>query len=478
MGGNTSKLSNMSTLRRYQSEAIDRLRAAYRAGRRALLLVAPTGAGKTVMFAHMTASAVARGLRVLILVHRQELIDQVARAVATLPHGIIAAGSVSDLKAPVQVASVQTLARRLKQITWAPDLIVIDEAHHAAAQTWKTVLDAFPLAWRLGVTATPERLDGKGLGDMFEELIIGPTVAELQDLGFLCQTKYYVPKTIDRRALRTTAGEFRAADCEEQGRKIMGDVVSAYNRFATGMRAVAFCASIRHAEAQAEAFGSGWEVITSKLNAPERRRMVERFTTGETIGLTSVDVISEGFDLPAIQAAILLRPTQSLGMHLQQLGRALRPFPGKPHAVIIDHVNNLLVHGLAEEDRDWSLEGNAAQRSMTKLQPTKRCPECFVLMPPGCSSCPECNHEFEAGNGRKVETGEAEIVELTDREQKAARIRAFFQSLGRKANSALQSRNMNPPLLLREWEDVAADCGYQEGWAWHVFQKQKSSLRF
>jgi superfamily II DNA or RNA helicase len=362
-------------------------------------------------------------------------------------------------------------------MSWKPDLIVIDEAHHTSARTWQTVLDSFPNAWRLGVTATPERLDGKGLGDLFEELVLGPSVTELQGLGFLCSTKYYVPKTIDRRELRTTAGDFRASDCEAQGRKILGDVVAAYNRFAGGMRAVAFCSSIAHAEAQAEAFGEGWEVISSKLNAQERRRMVERFTAGETIGLTSVDVISEGFDLPAIGAAILLRPTQSLGMHLQQIGRALRPFPGKPHAVIIDHVNNLLVHGLAEDERDWSLEGHAGERSTAKMQATKRCPECFVLMPPGCSACPECGHVFTSSEPRQMESGEAEMVELTDREQKKARMREFVQSLGRKANLVLHSRNLRPPLLLREWEGVADACEYAQGWAWHTFQKQKSSLK-
>lgn len=460
-----STLRSLSTLRPYQSECVERLRSGFRAGRRALLLVAPTGAGKTVMFSHMTENAVSRGNRVLILVHRQELIDQVQRAVAHLPHGLIAEGRMTNRAAHVQVASVQTVANRLDAVA-TPDLIVVDECHHAAAATWQAVLARWPQAWRLGVTATPERLDGQGLRGLFEQIIHGPTVPELQDLGFLCRTRYFAPGGIDASGLKTRAGDYVMADGERAGRRIIGDVVATYQRLNAG-RAVAFCCTVAHAEEQAAAFGNRWRCIHGGLTKDARREMVAAFVAGDLDGLTSVDVISEGFDLPAIEAAILLRPTQSLAMHLQQIGRALRPYPGKDAALIIDHVGNIQRHGYAEDERAWSLDGEEG-RSKKSVDMGKRCDACYFLNPRGADVCGDCGAPLTT-EPAEIERVAAPMVELTREQRASVDIRA-------RVREAIDGLGLRLPLKLKQWRDVAERLGYKRGWAWHQFQSQKLKL--
>ncbi|NDF41803.1 MAG: helicase, partial [Actinobacteria bacterium] len=233
------------TLRPYQHQAISELRASYREGARAPLLVLPTGAGKTVVFSAVSAGAAARGRHVLILVHRRELITQASAklAGAGVDHGIIAAGFPASDQ-PVQVASVQTLARRLSSISWSPDLIVIDEAHHAVAGTWSAALSRWPNAYRLGVTATPVRQDGRGLGAVFDSLVLGPSVSELIAGTFLTPARIYAPPPIaDLAGLKARAGDYRPEEAAERMDRpiVTGDAISHYQRLCNHKRAIVFC---------------------------------------------------------------------------------------------------------------------------------------------------------------------------------------------------------------------------------------------
>jgi len=407
------------TLRPYQEEAIGAVRAAFAAGRRAPLLVAPTGAGKTVMFCYVTQGAKAKGRRVMILAHRAELLDQTSRALLELgiSHGMIAAGRTADRTEAVQVAGVQTLVRRLGN-TPPPDLLVIDEAHHAAAGSWRAIVQAFPSAKILGVTATPERLDGKGLGDVFDDLIRGPEVADLIAAGFLSRPVYYAPTTASLNGVRTTAGDYNKADLEQAVNRptITGDAVTHYQRLCPGVPAIAFCTSIAHAENVAANFreaGFRWGVIDGTMSAEARRQAVADLGTGALHGLSSCEIVSEGFDLPCVTAAILLRPTKSLSLYLQQVGRVLRPHLGKQNAVILDHVGNVIRHGLAEELREWSLDGDKERRKKRKTDDgmkNRQCPSCYAIHAPG-PVCPLCGHEYEV-QGRKVEEVEGELIQL------------------------------------------------------------------
>jgi len=410
-------------LRPYQQAAVDGVRDSFRSGRRRPLLVAPTGSGKTVIFSFVTASAAAKGNRTLVLVHRAELLEQCHRSLESMdvPHGLIASGLTPDRSQLTQIASVQTLVRRFDRVV-APDLIVIDEAHHATAGAWASVLAQYPNARVLGVTATPQRLDGKGLGQVFDDLIRGPEVTKLIDEGYLCKPVYYAPKTVDLTGVHMVAGDYNRAEVAERMDRptITGDAVIHYRKYAEGQPCIVFCTGIKHAEHVAQAFnasGYRFKVIDGTLAKEERARRVLDLSSGALQGLVSVDIVSEGFDLPCVSTAILLRPTASLSLHLQQIGRVLRPSPGKQRAVILDHVGNCRRHGLAEEVRDWSLDGirkRGKRGPQDDVADTRQCPECFAVHTPS-PQCPQCLHVYEIKD-RIPDVVDGELEELKARE--------------------------------------------------------------
>ena len=347
-------------LRHYQQQAISDLRAAYRAGFNAPLLVLPTGAGKTVVFSAIAASAAERGRRVLILVHRRELIRQ-------------ASAKLAAVGADCQVMSVQSLIRRLDRQP-PPDLIIVDEAHHVTAgNTWGKILNHYPNAFRLGVTATPCRLDGRGLGNAFDTIVHGPSVAQLIDARFLTSARIYAPPVIaDLAKLRSRGGDYAANEAAERMNRpsITGDAIGHYQRLAEAQQAIAFCCNVKHAEAVAAQFqAANIKAATLLGSTPtaERDARVAAFGAGQLQVLVTVDVISEGFDVPAAGCAILLRPTQSLGLYLQQVGRVLRPAPNKAAAIVLDHVGNVTRHGFPDEHREWSL-ADGVRRTSRKIR--------------------------------------------------------------------------------------------------------------
>jgi hypothetical protein len=442
------------TLRDYQTRAIDDLRAAYRSGARAPLLVMCTGAGKTVVFAAITAGAVERGRRVLILVHRRELIRQASAKLtwAGVAHGIIAAGfDPSDH--PVQVASVQTLARRLKLQTWQPDLIVVDEAHHAIAGTWSNVLSHWPEAYRLGVTATPVRRDGRGLGAMFDRLVLGPSVQQLTAQKFLTPAKIYAPASVAQLSkIRVRSGDYAPEEAAAQLDKptITGDAIEHYQRFGRGCSAIAFCCTTTHAEhvaAQFRACGIRSHVVLGTTPVEEREQLIDDLGTGKLQVLVSVDVISEGTDVPSVGAAILLRPTQSEGLYLQQVGRVLRPAAGKTHALILDHVGNVHRHGFPDDEREWSLDDRRRQtRNGGPPAPAVRtCEVCFAAFKPQ-PLCPCCGapsklsaREIKQRNGELQELAREAVQRARRRDQGQARTLQQLIQLG-------QQRGMKNPV--------------------------------
>lgn len=407
-------------LRPYQSQAISDLRLAYRDGARAPLLVLPTGGGKTIVMAEILRALEARGRSAMVLVHRRELIAQTTAKLqlAGVQHGIIAAG-IQPAAAPIQVASVQTLARRLAQISTSPDLVVIDEAHHATANGWQRALDHWPHALRLGVTATPTRLDGRGLSAVFDRLVFGPSVADLVGTGYLCPAKIYAPPQIaDLTHLRRRAGDYaidQAADAMDRP-TVTGDAIAHYRQIAFGQRAIVFCCNVQHAEhVSAQFCSSGISAATLLGSTDPLRRdaTVARFASGELQLLVTVDVVSEGFDIPAAGCAILLRPTQSLGLYLQQVGRVLRPAPGKAAAIVLDHVGNVHRHGFPDDPRDWSLDDRMKRAGKGGGQPApsvRTCPECYAAFKPA-PVCPCCGAAC-APTRRELQQVEGQLQEL------------------------------------------------------------------
>ena len=457
------------TLRPYQQQAVAEIRGAYQAGCRRALFVLPTGGGKTVVFTHIAERAATRGSRICILVHRQELVDQASRSLHAIGcrHGVIAAGYRQDLSHTVQVASVQTLARRLHQIPPGFfQLLIVDEAHHSVAGTWAKVLEHHQHGHILGVTATPERLDGRGLGDAFETLIEGPDAAWLTEQGFLVPARIFAPPGIDLSAVKrfdTAKGRHDSDEILRQG-QAMGDAVSHYRRTIEAEHngtAIAFCCSVAHADALAEAFkaqGIPAARLDGAMDRGERRRMIADLGAGVLKVLTSCDIISEGTDIPSVTGAILLRPTDSLGLHLQQVGRVLRPAPGKTHAIVNDHVGNSLRHGLPTDPREWSLEGRTKRkRAASDALPCKVCDQCFSTLHSAEPICPVCGFEFPAPARRELVTVDGNLVELDSRQ-----LGAEMRRIERREVAKARTRE--------ELQVVARERGYKQGWVEHMLR--------
>jgi superfamily II DNA or RNA helicase len=412
--------------------------------------------GKTVVFSAITASAVERGRRVLILVHRRELLRQASSKLtaAGLNHGLIAAGIPTSCQ-PVQVASVQTIARRLSRIDWQPDLIIIDEAHHATAGQWERTLQHWPTAYRLGVTATPCRLDGRGLRSAFDHLVLGPSMADLVSAGYLTSARIYAPPQVaDLSGIRTRAGDYandQAAAAMDRP-TVTGDAIAHYQRLAAGQQAIAFCCNIAHAKSVCAAFlAAGIRAVLLLGTTTDRDQVVADFGAGLLQILVTVDVVSEGFDVPAASVAILLRPTKSLGLYLQQVGRVLRPAPGKQAALILDHVGNVTRHGFPDDHRDWTLDDGIRRTAGTAAPSVRTCPECYAAFKPA-PICPVCGAQCAPIKSRKIQQLAGELQELRRTEMRQAR------------RSQGQARTL-PQLLA-----LAKERGYSPAWAYRVHQ--------
>lgn len=392
----------MIQLRQYQSQGIADIRQAFRRARR-VLGVFPTGAGKTTIIGSIVQDALAKGKRVVVMAHREELITQICDRLALFGifAAIIKAGHPEDPSNPVQVASVQSLAGRMDRHA-CPDLLIVDEAHHSLAQTYLDILNAWPATRVLGLTATPWRLDGRGLGEVYGALVVGPTVGELIEQGHLVRARVLgSTRGLDWSGVASRAGDFDVAALEKAVERsgLDGDAVRDFARvFPFEGTAVAFCVSVAHARRVAEAFSAAGipaAVLTGSDKDAHRKQVLEDLGTGAVRVLCSVDVISEGFDLPAIGAVILLRPTKSLSLFLQQVGRALRPAPGKEWAWVFDHAGNSLRHGHPESDRAWTLDSEApAKRAMTQTEDcqaltVRQCLSCYAIHP-SAPVCPFC----------------------------------------------------------------------------------------
>lgn len=370
------------------------------------------------MFCFFAQAAQSKRKRILILAHRSELLDQISSTLREFKvrHGFIAPHRWHANES-VLVGSVFSVARRLSYLP-KPDLIIIDEAHHAIKRsTFGSVLNYFPSAYRIGVTATPQRLSGEPLSDIFDDLIIGPSVTELTDIGALAPYKLFAPSTINTDDIHMRGGDYAKNEITQAADKptITGDAVNHYLRLANGKRAVAFCCSVehgRHVASQFNAQGIASCSIDGTLAPEIRTGIIRDFRQGSLQVLTSCDLISEGFDLPAIEVAIMLRPTASLSLHIQQSGRALRPYPGKEHAIILDHAGNTLRHGFPDDPREWTLQGR--QNAKKTTGPTiniRTCPRCFAAMRSGVQACEHCRYAFPI-EARSVETVAGELQEI------------------------------------------------------------------
>jgi len=464
----------MIELRPYQSTWIEGIRHEFKHGRKRLVLgQLPTGGGKTVCFSYMAAGALSRGSTVWILAHRIELVEQISQSLKafSVQHGFVAAGYPSRPYLKAHICSTQTLVRRMDSLQ-PPDFIIIDEAHHATRKnTLGRILSAYPRARVLGVTATPWRLSGEGMGEVFEALVIGPTVSELIEIGALSRPKVFAPATVDTSRLHTRGGDFIAAESSQlmDTRSVTGDVIDHYEKHARGRPFIAFTAGVTHARNVADMFtkaGYPSMHVDGGMDKYTRKRIIDDYRAHRLLGLTSCDLVSEGFDVPGIHCGIALRPTDSLTLWLQQLGRCLRICEGKDGAVILDHVGNTLRHGLPTDEREWSLAGRerATKGSAEAVSSVRVCPQCFTAERAGTTICAGCGYTYPIKD-RTPKESEGELLEVT----------GSFKHHKATKTSAENGRTYT----LEALADLGRMRGYKEPlkWAQHVIDARRTKSR-
>lgn len=505
----------MINLRDYQDKAFNKIREVFRRAVLSVLLVIPTGGGKTVVFTYIALKASLKKKRTLILVHRVELLRQTSSALDKfhVEHGMVNPNYTPNYNSNVQVASIQTIINRLNYFAalgWVPDIIVVDEAHHATAGTWRRVIEHFkimnPDLVVVGVTATPIRTDGQGLGKehdgIFEEMVVGPSVKWLQDEGYLVRAKVLSPpKKFDSSKLRKRKGDYSIKDIESLVNKpeITGDAVGHYEQTCKGQPAIVFCATVKHTEEVAQEFrnrGYKFYAIDGTTDDDIRKRILNGLADGSVQGVCSCDLISEGTDVPAATAAVLLRSTGSLSLFLQQIGRVLRPVYAdgydlktkegrlaaiaaseKPFAFVLDHVGNvgswidgefIENHGLPDKLHEWSLDGEVKKKRGKKAVEeedvkVQQCLSCFAVHEPA-PICPECGHVYERKE-KKLEKVEGTLKEITPEMIAQAELKRQRRIEEGRAET------------LDDLKRIASERGYHEKWAEHRFNSRKRNVK-
>jgi superfamily II DNA or RNA helicase len=477
-------------LRPYQENTVRELEERLAAGVRRLIIVAPTGSGKTTIAAFIIAQAVEQGSRVLFMAHRRELITQAYNRLRQLgvPEDQLGVLMGQDRRnrpgAPVQVASVDTLRNRAKPLA---DIVFTDEAHRSSAKTYKDIASFYPQAIHLGLTATPFRANGEGLSDAFDDLLVVATPRELIAQGHLVEPRVFtVPKELlpDLSSVKTKRGDYdqRALAEAVNSKSLVGNLVEHWHRHAQGVRTVAFAVSVEHSQhiaAQFRQAGVAAEHLDGTTPTEERDATLARLARGETRIVSNVGLFGEGWDLPSVKCAILARPTRSTGLYLQQAGRIMRPWKGQ-QAIILDHGGCVLEHGLPQDDRTFTLEGTKKKGGKSSA-PRRTCPDCSAELPLGVQVCPMCGAVLNEKEQVPQEQ-DGNLVEVTPEDLKRielARLCAVARQRGykpgwvyyrykEKFGEAPPRRRSQPTVNTRALTDVlrnAARSGGRVSWS-------------
>lgn len=434
----------MINLRDYQRQLVNDIRDSWDAGARNVLAVLPTGGGKTICISDILLNTDKPSR---VIAHRQELVSQISLSLARndVKHSIIA--PVNVIRAIVKlhheelgkslyypsakcaVAGVNTLVRRGDPGAKDVGLWVCDESHHLLADNlWGKAVRLYPNARGLGVTATPSRADGNGLGrhadGLIDDMVIGPNMRHLIDWGYLTDYKIFVPPaSIDLSdvAISQSTGEYNKPKLNkavnQHKSQIVGDVVQHYLRIAPGKLGVTFTTDVAMAETIADAYNAAGVpavALSAKTPDAERWTALRRFRNRELLQLVNVALFDEGFDLPAIEVVSMARPTASYGLYIQTFGRGLRILTGKSRAIIIDHVGNVLRHGLPDAAREWTLDRREKRSAGTPddVIPLRSCMECFGVYERFLAACPYCGYAHVPAGRSSPEQVDGSLIEL------------------------------------------------------------------
>ena len=419
------------------------------AGNHSIIVQSPPRSGKTVVMAHIAKSATDKNNKVLFFSHRKEINEQVYKTFENNEVNM-------DL---VTIGGVQSLVRKIDKLD-EPTIILIDEAHHSKASSYKKIIDYFPNAYKLLFTGTPVRLDGSGFDDIADDLILGKSVKWLQEHGRIAPFKYYAPLMIDVAGLKKRAGEFTKQSVDDTMKTVIyGDVIKHYEKLAKGKQAIVYTHSVGASENVSKAFndaGYNSMAVSGKTPKEERETAMRAFRNGDLKIMVNCELFTEGIDLPNVDVCIMLRPTQSLSLYLQFAMRALNPREGKT-AIIIDHVGNVERFGLPNQDREWSLQGIVKKKQTAKIgEPTVRvCEMCFATFWSKERICPECGYENEPTKQEIELIREAELKEIKEEQQ-------------RKIREKVQTY-VTPDMCqsMDELKEYQLLHGYKNGWCWY-----------
>lgn len=468
---------NFISLRGYQDDLVVRTGQALRRTRR-VVVVLPPGGGKTVIAAFIAQRFAGRGQVTFFNCHRSELLRQTSLTFdkCGLPHGFIASKQPMNLAELVQVCSVDTLKNRLARLK-EPKVVIWDECHHIGAAGWAAIMEAWPNAYHIGLTGTPWRLDGTGLGKFFGEMVLGPTAAKLIEWGNLSPYEIYAPSAPDMKGVRKDMGDFAKGDTEKRMRapKLTGDIVKHWHSHVRGALTVGYAMTVPHSLHMAELFNAAGipaAHLDGNTRDDDRRAIIERYASGELRALWNVGLFGEGFDLSAwagrdvtIDATVSANPTMSLTKWLQESMRCMRPAPDKV-GIIMDHAGNSARHGFPDDLREWSLEDvgrNGKAANDEGPPPPVTCEGCFrqIRRPlPPC--CPTCGKSLQEP-AKAIEVSDAPLVKVTEEMKRE-------QRRTRQAEEA-QART------LQELLDLARRRGYTNPMAWAQVRFGKSSWR-
>lgn len=474
-------------LRPYQQVGVESIRACFAQKKKRVLFVMPTGAGKTVTFCYIAQNAAAKKNNVIIIVHRKELLLQASKALRGMgiDHGMISPHFTPAPYKMVQVASVDTLLIRMKK---QPDkynykLAIFDEAHHVTkTNKWGKVLELLRDPVTLGVTATPIRGDGTGLGEghggVFQDMVLGPTVGELIEWGMLVNPTVYTsvnpPEFDDLKPNKE--GDYNVKEVEARVDRpvITGSAVAQYTKICPGVRAIVFCASIKHAKnvvAEFNAAGYRFSLLVGEpeMSDAERTEVNKKLESGELDGACTVALVDEGYDLPLLQCCIVLAPTGSLSRFLQRVGRIMRPAPGKSSAntFYLDHVGDVgrekngefvVKHGFPNSPRPWGLGGRKKGKKKKKDDdtiPIKQCAKCYHVFE-FAHVCPACGHDMTP-KGREIVQVDGDLHQVT--------IDMARQKIEKKKQVAAAR-------TLEELKQIEKDRKYKPGWANHIYNSR------
>ena len=423
-------------LREYQIEAVDRLRGAVIRGIKKIILALPTGAGKSHIAGQIIKNIVSKGNKVLWIVHRRGLVFQmrdVLKDFFDIDAGIIMSGVESETSKPVQLCTIQSYSRRLEldAPSWNrfyihPNVVIVDECHRSISKSYKSLLKLYSDKIIIGFTATPARADGRGMGELYEEIIDIASIKDLTDQGYLCPVRYFVPARIDLDGVKIVMGDYQIKELAEKTikKKLIGDIVDNWLRCAQNRKTIVFCVNVKHSIAICEEFnqrGIPAEHLDAHSTDEERDAVFKRMEGGAITVICNVALYQEGLDVPSVSCIVMARPTKSMGLYRQCVGRGLRIEDGKDDCIVMDHGNVIEEHGLLEWPVTWTLDGKKKAWSKPRRETVQKLVKCAAcgLVFMGRNTCPDCGTKVKSF-AQKIETIDAELEEIDAKKEKGS----------------------------------------------------------